>query len=354
RSFARSPGLFPSVIPCPMSSFYAELTVDGQPPYPLRQCQFEFTQATDQRGRAAAKVRHGLLQLTLDVPTDDQLLDWANTVHKPLSGHVTFFEDDRRTARETVSFAAGQCVSYQESFVAGDGEAGAYVCQLLITSAGLTLAPGGAPQAFVAPAARAYATPVTAIAASATSATALVRRLPLITGHPPFTVKGASKGKPALDRIEFSRQLTNQQEGMNRLTVAQFLANRDQYNKLRKTKGTGRDPKGDAAQKIAREKALVLKVEELQLADDDLTESEAMTVATQWLATQAALHDPDQVAGGNSQTVTGLGDARVNSSLGAQWPKRIKGIDAQVRKQAATMSQREQEDTLLTIALPLT
>jgi hypothetical protein len=141
-----------------MSSFYAQLTVDGQPPYPLRQCQFEFTQATDQRGRAAAKVRHGLLHLTLDVPTDDQLLDWANTVHKPLSGHLTFFEDDRRTARETVSFAAGQCVSYQETFVAGDGEAGAYVCQLLITSAELTLAPGGAPQPFVAPAARDYVT----------------------------------------------------------------------------------------------------------------------------------------------------------------------------------------------------
>ena len=102
-------------------------------------------------------MRHGLLHLTLDVPTDDQLLDWANTVHKPLSGHVTFFEDDRRTARETVSFAAGQCVSYQESFVAGDGEAGAYVCQLLITSAGLTLAPGRPAQAFVAPAAREYA-----------------------------------------------------------------------------------------------------------------------------------------------------------------------------------------------------
>jgi hypothetical protein len=142
-----------------MSSFYAELTVDGQMPYPLRQCQFGFTQATDPRGRAAAKVRHGLLHLTLDVPSDDQLLDWANTIYKPLTGYVTFFEDDRKTPRETVSFAAGQCVSYHESFVAGDGQAGAYVCQLIITSAGLTLAPGGAPQAFVPPAAGAHGTP---------------------------------------------------------------------------------------------------------------------------------------------------------------------------------------------------
>jgi len=99
--------------------------VGGQSLYRLRQCQFAFTQATDPRGRAAAKVRHGLLHLTLDVPDDDQLLDWANTVHKTLAGHVTFFEDDHRTARETPSFAAGQCVSYQETFVAGDGQAGA-------------------------------------------------------------------------------------------------------------------------------------------------------------------------------------------------------------------------------------
>jgi hypothetical protein len=113
-------------------------------------------------------VRHGLLHLTLDVPTDDQLLDWANTVHKTLAGHVTFFEDDRRTARETVSFAAGQCVSYQESFVAGDAEVGAYVCQLIITSDGLSLAPGGAAPAFMAPAARDYATSAAAAPVAAT------------------------------------------------------------------------------------------------------------------------------------------------------------------------------------------
>jgi hypothetical protein len=336
-----------------MSSFYTELVVAGQT-YPVRQCQLGFAQATDPRGRVQAKVRHGLLHLTLDVPDDDQLLDWANTAHKPLSGHVTFFETNRQTARETVSFAAGQCVGYQETFVAGDGAAGAYVCQLTITSDGLTLAPGGPAGAFVAPAAREYAAPaVPVVAATTVSAVVAVRRLPLITGHPPFTVKGASKGKPGLDRAEFVRQLTNQQEGLNRLTVAEFLANRDQYNKLRELKGDGRDPQGDAAQKIAREKAFELKVEELQLADDDLTESEAMTLAQQWLATQAALHDPDQIAGGNAQIITGLGDARINSSLGAQWPKRIKGIDTKIRKYAANMSQQEQENTLLAIVLPL-
>ena len=48
-------------------------------------------------------------------------------------------------------FAAGQCVGYQESFAAGDGAAGAYVCALTITSDGLVLTPGG-PAAHARPA----------------------------------------------------------------------------------------------------------------------------------------------------------------------------------------------------------
>jgi hypothetical protein len=89
------------------------------------------------------KVRHGLLHLTLDVPNGDQLLTWAATPHKALAGHVTFFETNRPTARETVSFAAGQCVGYDETFAAGDEVSGAYVCRLVIAADKLELTPGG-------------------------------------------------------------------------------------------------------------------------------------------------------------------------------------------------------------------
>jgi hypothetical protein len=57
-----------------MSSFYAELEVAGQT-YAVCSCSFDFTQATNERGQVAAKVRHGLLYLTLDVPDDTRLLD---------------------------------------------------------------------------------------------------------------------------------------------------------------------------------------------------------------------------------------------------------------------------------------
>jgi hypothetical protein len=63
----------------------------------------------------AAKVRHELVCVALDVPDDDGLVAWGTAGHKPLAGHVTFFETDRRTARETLSREAGACVGYHET-----------------------------------------------------------------------------------------------------------------------------------------------------------------------------------------------------------------------------------------------
>jgi hypothetical protein len=112
-------------------------------------------------------VRHGLLQLVLNVPDDDQLLNWANTPHQELAGHVTFFAGEQ--AQETVSFAAGQCVGYQETFVAGRGQDGAYQCALTITNTGLVLTAGGPSRPFVAPAARDHGLPALASSVVATT-----------------------------------------------------------------------------------------------------------------------------------------------------------------------------------------
>lgn len=110
--------------------------------YPLRQCQYAFTRATNERGRVVEKVRHGLVYLLLDVPAGDVLLGWAAAAHKPLVGHVTFFETTGRPARDTLSFAAGECVGYHEHFLSGDLPAGAYVCQVTTAGPG---SPRGAP-----------------------------------------------------------------------------------------------------------------------------------------------------------------------------------------------------------------
>lgn len=151
-----------------MASFYAELTVAGTS-YPVSQCDFSFTQATSGRGQAHSKVRHSQLQLTLDVPATSQLLDWAATPHKTLAGHVTFFNTNSRTPRETVSFAAGKCIGYTEVFKAGNDTEGAYSCALLIASEQLVLTAGGA----TSPA----ATSASAVAAPSAPATTASRAL---------------------------------------------------------------------------------------------------------------------------------------------------------------------------------
>ena len=81
-----------------------------------------------------AKVRHELVHMVLDVPDDDGLAAWGTAAHRPLAGHVTFFEADRRTARETLRWAADECVGYHEVFAAGDTGGGAYGCQLVIAA----------------------------------------------------------------------------------------------------------------------------------------------------------------------------------------------------------------------------
>jgi hypothetical protein len=148
-----------------MASFAAELELNGQT-RPVRSCRFEFGQVIDTRGRVRGKVRHGLIHIVLDVPEDDALLDWANSPTKALAGHVTFFETNRPTARETLSFSAGHCVGYAEMFVSGDGDAGAYRCTLTIAAEKLEIAPGGPQGAPVPAEAREYEAPLAAAAAA--------------------------------------------------------------------------------------------------------------------------------------------------------------------------------------------
>lgn len=102
----------------------------------------------------------------------------------------------------------------------------------------------------------------------------------------------------------------------------------------------------DAAQQAAREKAFVDKVDELQ--DAGLSLKEAEEQAEKWLDTQAAVHNPDQVAGGYASNVGGVGDKGVNSSISSQWRYRIDDVDAQIKKwQRVCLKQRKIQHILM-------
>ena len=126
------------------------------------------------------------------------------------------------------------------------------------------------------------------------------------------------------DKKEYDRQVKGQENGLNNLTIGDFLRNRERY------KENGRDTKeGTAAQQRAREEARADKIADFR--KESMTREEAEKAADEWLKTQAALHDPDQIAGGNPDNVTGMGDSDVNSLIGAQWRGQAGKLEAAVR-----------------------
>ena len=145
------------------------------------------------------------------------------------------------------------------------------------------------------------------------------------------------------DEAEFARQLEDQQKGMNELTVQEYLDNRQKYIEQ------GRAIESNAAQQAARENAYLNKVNELRKSG--LSADEAKTQAESWMNSQAALHNPDQVAGGNASNIGGVGDKGVNSSIGSQWRYRIDAVDEQIQKMAENMTEAERNSTYLNVNL---
>ena len=148
---------------------------------------------------------------------------------------------------------------------------------------------------------------------------------------------------PKHSEEEFSRQLADQQKGMNELTVQEYLDNRERYI------AEGRALEGNAAQQAARKEALSKKYKELM--ESGLNREDAKSQAEEWLDTQAALHNPDQIAGGYPDKIGGMGDTGVNSSIGSQWRYRIDYVDEQIQTMAKTMSPEQLQSTYLNVRL---
>ncbi|HEM3615409.1 TPA: hypothetical protein U1C23_002305, partial [Streptococcus suis] len=147
------------------------------------------------------------------------------------------------------------------------------------------------------------------------------------------------------DADEFSRQLKNQQDGMNKLTVEDYIKNRGDYL------ANGRSSAGNAAQQAARDNAYNNKVVELLSngAVDSLEEAERQ--AKNWLSTQNALHDPDQIAGGFAKNVTGVGDANINKAIGSKWKTRIGAVDEVVDEIVRTTPYEDLSKIYLNVTL---
>ena len=145
-------------------------------------------------------------------------------------------------------------------------------------------------------------------------------------------------------REEFSRQLRGQEEGLANLTVAEILLNKEEYRQRKKAeqeqgkpRPSGRDPSGNDIQKkvqketrdnfeLEKQKELFRKFEcDNARNPNEEEEKEIKKIAKDYANKKmgnrkyAALHEPDQIAGGYAKNVTGLGLFGVNSSIGSQW-----------------------------------
>ena len=153
-----------------------------------------------------------------------------------------------------------------------------------------------------------------------------------------------------LDREEFAGQLQGQENGLNKQTLATNMDNRENFEQRKAETGNGRDV-GEAKkqQEITREKALHDRIAENQ--EKGMSFSKAKQEAEEWIKDQAALHEPDQIAGGDPTKVIRMGDAKVNSSIGSQWKSRVNQLADGVNEYAKGKTREELENTKMNVKL---
>ena len=143
-------------------------------------------------------------------------------------------------------------------------------------------------------------------------------------------VKCFKKPKGMSDK-EFDRQLKEQQDAINNTTADTLTSRRDA---IRAAGGTS--PLRDlAAQSGAR---AAYRSRELQkLIKGGMNPRIASRQINKRMTNLAATHRLDIIAGGDPSDISGLGDKRVNSSLGSQW----RGARSQELEEIARQQKKE-------------
>ncbi len=121
------------------------------------------------------------------------------------------------------------------------------------------------------------------------------------------------------DSAEYNRQYDEQMDTLQSMSAADWIRNRIEYLE------NGRTSDSLRAQQAARDAALEDRILELRL--EGQSPEQAAQNARAWLSTQAATHRLDGIAGGDVTDISGVGDSRINSSLGSQWQSRVGDID---------------------------
>jgi len=167
------------------------------------------------------------------------------------------------------------------------------------------------------------------------------------------------------DADEYARQLEMQERGINAMAMNAWLKHRKDFDTRNDAKGSGRHEKSGKAQEDHRadmrklyyekkfkelyEKYLQDYKKKMKESDAEIkavkeAKKQAEKDADNYMKGTAALHGPDQVAGGHFAGLHGLGSLSINSSIGSQWKDRYSGMESEVKK-FKTKIQKEHKDT---------
>jgi hypothetical protein len=166
-------------------------------------------------------------------------------------------------------------------------------------------------------------------------------------------VKITFKRRLKHDETEYRRQLDGQQAGLNRLLVADWHGNRQAYlaRAAESASGSGRSEKGDREQKqfraLERERLILEKIKA------GMKPTQAAMEVDEFMATQAALHDPDQIAGGDPEEIVSLGARNINSSIGSQWKNNVGKLDEKVDPLIPKLSESQKKEIHMNVVLDL-
>jgi len=165
--------------------------------------------------------------------------------------------------------------------------------------------------------------------------------------EPPIII--AFRCPEGCDKKEFERQLKGQERGLNSQSIAENMKNRADYEARKAETGDGRAEGSDIAQQRAREKALMQRVQSNE--KKGMSYAEAKKEADVWIKTQAALHNPDQIAGGDPMKVSKMGNSNVNSSIGGQWKSRVGQLSESINAFAEGYTEDELTKIKLSVKL---
>ena len=149
-----------------------------------------------------------------------------------------------------------------------------------------------------------------------------------VVGHHGSGYKKLTSSKDKQDYVtEYNRQLSRQQQALNNMSAAEYKAARDAYKKNGRAPDSAKE-QADYRRQYQSDMEKDLEKEYSKTMSDKEAKAAAKAGAEDAMKNLAALHEPDMFAGGYFDCKpTCMGDASVNSSIGAQWKKIIADMD---------------------------